>query len=124
MKSNAAEQPQFSLILISLCCLYLGFELFFNAYAMVSVDEFWFAHHIYQYKNSLPYRDFAPYKTVLGYYLLLLPMLSKQGFLQTLIITKDAIACLNASILLCSAWWLKRFFAPSAILSSLTLLIS
>lgn len=121
--SNTLSRHYFILGTISLCSAYLLFELFFNAYTNFSVDEFWFAHRIYQYKNSLPYRDFAPYKTVLGYYLLLIPMLFSHGIIDTLIFIKNTIALLNTAVLLGSALWLSRFFSRSAILASLCLLI-
>lgn len=123
MASRINQPLHFTLILLSLCLFYLGFEFFFNAYAMVTVDEFWFAHNIYHYKDSLPYRDFSPYKTVLGYYLLLPPMLSARGIIQTLIFTKNSLACVNALILFASAWWLSRFFSRYAVILSLAVLI-
>lgn len=113
----------FFLPLTLLCLAYLGFEFFFNQYAMISVDEFWFAHRIYEYKDGLPYRDFAPYKTVIGYYLLLLPMLSVKGILNTLIFTKNAIAVFNTLVLFISATWLTRFFSPRGVLGSVALLV-
>lgn len=114
----------FILGLIGICTLYLLFEFFLNSYVSLSVDEFWFAHRIYQYKNGLPYRDFAPYKTVMGYYLLLIPMLLSHGVFSTLIFTKNVIALFNACMLLGSALWLSRFFSRAAILISLCLLVS
>lgn len=113
----------FFLPLLLLCLTYLGFELFFNQYAMISVDEFWFAHRAYEYKNGIPYRDFAPYKTVIGYYLLLLPMLFSQGLIKTLVFTKNAIAVCNTLVLFISAAWLRKFFAPKAVLYSVALLL-
>lgn len=110
-------------LLASLCLFYLGFEWFFNAYAMLSVDEFWFAHRTYQYKDSLPYRDFAPYKTVLGYYFLLAPMLIKQPVFQTLITIKNMLALLNTLILFSGAYWLTRFFSRNAVLLSVLLVV-
>lgn len=106
-----------------LCFLYFGLEIFLNQYTMISVDEFWFAHRIYEYKSGLPYRDFAPYKTVLGYYLLLIPMLFSHGILPTLVFTKNVIAACNSIILFYSAWWLRRYFSSTAILISLSLLL-
>ena len=117
------NQSHFIFALISLCLLYLGIELFFNHYTTLSVDEFWFSHAVYQFKDKLPYRDFAPYKTVLGYYLLLIPMLSTHSGIQTLIFTKNSIALLNAIILFCSSCWMRRFFSHPAILISLALLL-
>ncbi|HEX4045361.1 MAG TPA: hypothetical protein VHZ76_06835 [Gammaproteobacteria bacterium] len=119
------KQYYFSIGLLLLCLSYLAFELFFNAYAIISVDEFWFAHRAYQYRTGLPYHDFAPYKTVLGYYLLLIPMLfAKIDILSMLITMKNTIAACNILILASGAIWLKRFFAPTAILVSLTLLLA
>jgi hypothetical protein len=124
MPSQSMPTRYFIAGLIGLGLFYLGFELFFNRYAMLSVDEFWFAHRIYQYRDGLPYRDFAPYKTVLGYYLLLIPLLFSDGILTTLIFTKQVIALINTCILLGSSLWLTRFFSRSAILTSLSLLVS
>lgn len=113
----------FFLPLTLLCLIYFAFEYFFNQYAMISVDEFWFAHNIYEYKNGMPYRDFAPYKTVIGYYLLLLPMLFSQGLINTLIFTKNAIAILNTLVIFISATWLSRYFSKRGVLLSVVLLL-
>jgi hypothetical protein len=118
------QNKSFLLSLLGLSLLYLGFEIFFNFYAMFATDEFWSAHLVYQYKNGLPYRDFAPYKTVLGYYLLLLPMLISHGVIQTLILIKNTLAVANTIILFGSALWLTRFFRKRAILTSLAMLIT
>ena len=123
MQARIMQTRYFVWILIGLCFLYLSFELFFNQFAILSVDEFWFAHRIYQFKDGLPYRDFSPYKTTLGYYLLLLPMLISKGIIPTLIFTKHVIAIINAGVLFFSAWWMRRFFSYSAILTSLAFLL-
>lgn len=114
----------FIFMLISLSLAYLGFEWWFNQYAMISVDEFWFAHRIYEYKSGLPYRDFAPYKTVLGYYLLLPSMLFSEGIIHTLIIMKNVIAVTNVMIITLASCWLTRFFSRKAVIASLCLLFS
>jgi hypothetical protein len=114
----------FLFTLAALCLSYLSITLAYNHYAMLSVDEFWFAHRIYEYKSGLPYRDFAPYKTILGYYLLLPAMLSDRGIMQTLFWTKDFLALLNMFVLFASSLWLTRFFSRTGILCSLAILIS
>lgn len=124
MQLPKIQNRSFTMILIGLSMAYLGFELFFNAYGMFSVDEFWFAHRIYQYKDGLPYRDFAPYKTVFGYYLLLFPFLFSKGILTTLLAVKNVLAVLNTLLFISAATYLKRFFSPQAILCSLALLLS
>lgn len=112
------------IVLASLCLFYLAFEYCFNHYSTLSVDEFWFAHSVYQYKDQLPYRDFAPYKTILGYYLLLPTMLSARGIMQTLIFTKDALALLNTCILFISSFWLTRTFSRAGVLTSLAIMVT
>lgn len=121
MLRQSLSKKNFLLYLLGLCGIYVGFEFFFNQYAMFGVDEFWFAHRIFQYKTAWPYRDFAPYKTVLGYYILLIPMLFSHNIIQTLILMKNVIAFLNACLLFCSACWLTRFFSKSGILIALVI---
>jgi hypothetical protein len=115
--------PGFLLSVLGLCFLYLFFEIFYTYYATLSVDEFWFAHRIYEYKSGIPYRDFSPYKTVLGYYLLLPPMTLIHGFLTPLLATKNYIAVMNIAIMTSTAFWLKKFFSKNAILTTLCLLL-
>ena len=109
--------------IVALCLLYFIYQIFFTSYGVFSVDDFWFAHHIYKYKTSIPYRDFPPYKTVLGYYYLLTPMSLSHTLLKPLFYTKNTLAFTNAILLAVSSFWLKRFFSQRAVLASLTLLI-
>lgn len=124
MRFQVNQKYYFLVSLAVLCLFYFGLEFFLNSYNMLAIDEFWFAHLIYHYKDALPYRDFAPYKTVLGYYLLLLPMLTSQGILQTLFFTKHAITLLNTFLFFSASWWLTRYFTRASILISLTLLFT
>jgi hypothetical protein len=110
--------------ILLLCLVYFIFQLFNNQYTIWSVDDFWFAHRIYQFKNGIPYRDFSPYKTVLGYYLLLPTMTFGQSVLTPLLYTKQFIALLNTLFFAISAFWLNRFFSKPAIFTTLLLLIS
>lgn len=101
--------------------LYGVFQFFYLQYAAFSVDEFWFAHNIYQYKTHLPYRDFMPYKSVLGYYLLLLPF--DFAYLAPLLYTKYFIVAVNTVCFTLAALWAKKFFPSSAVLCTLALLL-
>lgn len=127
MLSHALKKQYFIIGSFLLCILYLGFQLFYTYFATMGVDEFWFAHWIYRYKDGIPYRDFPPYKTVLGYYLLLIPMMISQAISQIifapLFYIKNSIAFANAFLFFCSAFWLKKYFPKSAALGSLALLI-
>lgn len=123
-QSSINNTKPFILLLFSICFAYLCLALVYNHYAMLSVDEFWFAHRIYEYKSALPYRDFAPYKTILGYYLLLPTMLFGENIMQTLMMMKDSLAVLNTLLLFISSCWLTRFFSRTSVLASLTILIT
>lgn len=116
---------QFGLLVLALCSIYLAFEIFFNFYATIGVDEFWFAHNVYAFQHQMPYRDFAPYKTVLGYYILLIPMmLYHASTTATIILTKNLFAILNTGIFFGIALWLRKYFSAKSILASLTVIIT
>lgn len=124
MTSLEKSYPFFIMVLAVFCLFYLGCEFLTNHYTMLAVDEFWFAHRIYQYKDALPYLDFAPYKTVLGYYFLLPPLLIDRDILPTLIFTKDIFALANMLILFVSSLWLIHHFSRVSVLISLAILIT
>ncbi|MHB1949649.1 MAG: hypothetical protein ACYCQI_16240 [Gammaproteobacteria bacterium] len=90
---------------------------------MLGVDDFWFAHWIHRYQDHIPYRDFSPYKTVLGYYFLLIPMSQGTDFIAPLFYTKNTLAVLNAVLFFISGLWLKRFFSSTATLTTIALLV-
>jgi hypothetical protein len=50
-------------------------ELVFSTTVPFHADEFQGAHAAYRLTHQIPYRDFLPYKTVLGYYVQLPPLL-------------------------------------------------
>ncbi len=117
-------QKNYFLAIVLLAAVYLVFEVIFIPHAALWRDEFWFSHHIYQYLQHLPYRDFLPYKPVLGYYLLTIPMLFSHAVLTPLYYIKDEIALINALCIAASAMWAARFFQPKAIFLTLSIIIS
>lgn len=105
--------------LISICVTYLIYELIYIPYWALSADEFVFARHIYEYTYHVPYLDFAPYKTILGYYLLSLPFFFTKHFLAPLFYIKDEIALINTLCLGMAAYWSRKFFNRTALILSL-----
>jgi hypothetical protein len=121
---NITESLQkFYWIIGSLCLVYLAIQLGFISYEKLTVDDLWLSYHTYQFKSLLPYRDFSPYKTALGYYLLLIPLEFFHGVILPLLCTKAFIAFINTLLLSLTSIWLKRFFSEKAIITSLLLLI-
>lgn len=110
MLINTVKKSNFVTKIAIICLIYMAIEIGYIYFAKMGPDDFWFAHWIYRYKNNIPYRDFAPYKTVLGYYLLLVPMLSSKDFLTPLIHTRIILAYTNACLFLVAAFWLQKFF--------------
>jgi hypothetical protein len=105
-----------------------------GAYTVVSVaytlrlplvmDEFQGARAIYDVGRSTPYRDFIPYKTVLGYYLQW-PFLSIPGDLWTRMLrVKIAMAGLTALSLGFVAFRLRAWLDDVPILAALAMLVS
>jgi hypothetical protein len=86
------------------------------------MDEFANAGHIYRVAQGVPYRDFVPYKTVVGYYVLLPGIVALNSSWMAMLAAKVEIACLTALVLAGGALRLRRHFAPPAILGALLLL--
>lgn len=126
-KSNySVHEPSrrtFFWIIVAICLSYFIVQAFYINYAIFSMDDLWLAYHTYHYKTALPYRDFAPYKSVLGYYIFL-PTVSLPGIIEPLLYTKIWLVLINALSLGGISLWMKRFFSKKAIVTSLVLLIS
>ncbi len=120
----ARRQPYFFYGILLICLSYLIAEYFFIPYGALSADEFVFARHIYEYTFHVPYRDFAPYKTVLGYYLLSLPFFFSHTLFGPLFYAKGEIALLNVGFIALTAYWSSRFFNQKAILLTLLAIIA
>lgn len=92
------------------------------------VDEFQGAYAVHRLTRELPYRDFQPYKTVLGYYLQLpvleLSRLLGRGIWVGLLSVKVEMALITALTVGWSATQLRKTFRPGAILVGTVLLLS
>src|SRR5579862_6329854 len=95
-----------SLVLLIGCLIFACLQIYLNYHTMITPDEFWFVHSVYhKYRLLVPYRDFAPYKSVFGYYLLLLPTFIINDPYYTLVWIKHFITVYNALFLfICSLW--------------------
>jgi hypothetical protein len=121
---NTIESLQkFYWIIGCLCLAYLAIQLGFISYEKLTVDDLWLSYHTYQFKSLVPYRDFSPYKTAFGYYLLLIPLGFFHGVLMPLLCTKAFVAFINTLFLSLTSMWMKRFFSEKSIITSLFLLI-
>lgn len=99
--------------------LYLLFEYFFIPFSALTADEFVFARHIYEYTFHIPYIDFSPYKTTLGYYLLSIPFFFSPVTLKSIFYAKIEVAAINAVFFILSSVWATRYFDKRAIILTL-----
>lgn len=123
-KASQLEAPYFSKIVALMLLLFLIIQGGYIAYATLSMDDFWLAYHTYQYQKGLPYRDFFPYKSVLGYYVFLMPFYLFHGVLTPLWAAKGWITLINVSFLFIISRWMNKFFSARAVLLSLMLIIT
>lgn len=114
----------FYLTLTIIISAYAIFTLHYVTTWALGADEFVFARHIYDYTRYMPYRDFAPYKTVLGYYLLSVPFYFSHASLAPLFYIKDEMIILNGICLLIAGYLANKLFRSSAILLTILAIIA
>ncbi len=109
-------EKRFTACLLAILALYLALGGLYVARQPLVMDEFQGAAAVDRLADELPYRDFRPYKTVLGYYLQL-PFLALGGDVwSSILAAKAAMLGLNALAIGAAAWWLRRRHRPAAVL--------
>ena len=114
---------RFRLIVALLVVAYLITQLVYVARLPLCEDEFAYASILHRLPGRVPYRDFSPYRTVLGYYVYLAPMKLPFGPFGRIIATKAMIAFVNAAFLAAAAFALARRFRKEAVCLGLVLLV-
>ncbi|MEN8375015.1 MAG: hypothetical protein ABFS34_06145 [Gemmatimonadota bacterium] len=102
--------------------VYLGVQLAYAKWIPLNVDEFHGTKEVLRLLDEVPYRDYRPYKTVLGYYLQLPPLLLGFTGWQGLVAVKLYLALMNVGLLGVLAWRLARLFRREAVLLSVGLM--
>src|SRR6266851_173934 len=99
--SDRGLMMKLTLLLLS----YLGIESVYILRFPLVMDEFATAACVYRTIDQLvPYRDYVPYKTVLGYYLQLPIFLLPFRTWTELLLAKFEMAFVTAAALLWAAW--------------------
>ena len=112
------------LIAAGLSLAYLAIQLAYISRLPLVMDEFDGAQEAWQLLSVTPYKDFRPYKTVLGYYLELPPLLVTSDVWTGLMLTKAWIAVINTAAIFAATVTLASLFTPLAALTGQVLLIS
>ncbi|MFN2443261.1 MAG: hypothetical protein ABR517_11315 [Thermoanaerobaculia bacterium] len=119
-----ARMRRFSLLLALLLGGYLTVSLAYTVRLPMIMDEFQGARAVLNVGRFVPYRDYPPYKTVLGYYAQL-PFLALGGDLWTrMLAVKLAMAAVTAGVLGFVSYRMRRWLDDSSILVSLAMLLS
>lgn len=90
---------------VLVCALgYLALQLLYLHHLPLTTDEFDGALDVFRLRDEVPYVDFKPYKTVLGYYSQLPPLLLGSDVWSSMLNVKYALAGLNTVLTLLAAW--------------------
>lgn len=106
-----------------LALAYLLLETLYVIRLPLVTDEFDGAYEAYRVRRDVPYRDYTPYKTVLGYYIEAIPSLAGGDVWSRILSIKLALVAINAAMLLWAATMLLEFARGRAVVASLGLLV-
>jgi hypothetical protein len=120
----SVSKRRFVLIAAALSLLYLVVQLIYVSRLPLVMDEYDGAQEAWQLLDVTPYRDFRPYKTVLGYYLQLPPLLLTGDVWTGLMLSKAWLAVINTAAIFAATVALASLFSPLAALTGQLLLIS
>ncbi|HTV17256.1 MAG TPA: hypothetical protein VMG12_01255 [Polyangiaceae bacterium] len=118
----ALLERHFRLLVLVFAGGYLLLQLRYIAGLPLVMDEFANAAHIIRVARGVPYRDYVPYKTVLGYYLLLPGLVVFASSWIAMLAAKVEIAFFTAIVMSGASFRLRRHFAAPAVLGGLLLL--
>jgi hypothetical protein len=111
-------------IAAALSLVYFAIQLIYIWRLPLVMDEFDGANEVYSLLSFTPYKDFRPYKTVLGYYLQIPPLLLTTDPWTGLMLSKVWLALINTAAIFTATLCLATLFTPGAALVGQTLLIS
>lgn len=123
MKTLFVGRKGFSVLVGVLLVAYFGLQVLYISRLPVVMDEFQESSTLGLFEQNLPYRDFPPYKTVLGHYLQLGPFALGRGSWGKILSVKLALALLNTMALGLAVGHLSRAYAKTAVFGGLLLTI-
>lgn len=123
MTFGEAAEVRFPRVVTAICLVYFGLQLAYVMRLPLVMDEFESAATVIDLTERFPYRDFPPYKTVLGHYLQLPAMLLGGPPWRSLMLVKLQMAVINTTALIAGAFVLRRFFSPAAVVLGLALTV-
>ncbi len=124
MIPSSYTEKHFPLMLSGLCLFYLVIQVLYVSRLPLIMDEFAGMATVLKHRDGIPYRDFNPYKTVLGYYLQLLPGWFSDDIWHRLIFSKYFLASINTLVIFWAALRLRKQMRASSVLIATLLLVT
>lgn len=124
---NAVElylERRFRPIVLLLAASYCAIQLVYIAHLPLVMDEFDGAYEAFRLRSSLPYRDFLPYKTTLGYYIQTAGSFGWPSVWSRIMAIKFEMAAINTVMLAAAALFLSRSIRKPAVVAALLPLIA
>ena len=119
----ASMLRRFVPIALAIAFAYLAIQIAAISRLPLVMDEFDGAYEAHELLTRVPYRDFAPYKTVLGYYLQIPPVAVAADPWTGLMLSKVWLAAINTACIFGVTLSLAALFSPAAAGASAVLLI-
>jgi len=116
------RRRRFYVFLGTVSAAYLAISVAYALRLPMIMDEFQGAHVVHRLSDEIPYRDFIPYKTVLGYYLQSFFLSLGTGLWEKMVSVKIGMALVTALSLAAVSLALRRWLSERAILLSLAML--
>src|SRR5258707_7836737 len=110
-------------IIIGLTLFFLGLETYYALPRPLSHDEFTGVWSVVEVASGVPYRDFEPYKPVLGYYVQLLLLQLATDTWSGYLAIRLGMTYLAVATLFLGALWLRRMFRADAVCLAYALLV-
>lgn len=104
--------------------VYVAIELVYMQSVPIVMDEFDGVYDAYRLRHDVPYRDFRPYKTVLGYYIQLPATFAASSVWGRILALKMEMIAINVLMLVAAAAYCSRFLSRRAVLIASALLVA
>jgi hypothetical protein len=111
-------EKYFFIVLSVLISAYFVLNYFYLKRMPLIMDEYSGAWWVYQFTQGVPYVDFMPYKTIIGYYIQLPALMLPGDIWSRLIYVKAEMVLINGACIFFAAHMLTRHFRRLAILFS------
>lgn len=106
---------RFLVAIVVICLAYAVIEILYVSTLPLVMDEYQGAYAVFKLTSAVPYRDYMPYKTVLGYYVELAPLMLPGDPFSRVMYVKYMLVAINTIALFIGSYLLSRHFHKVAV---------